>query len=128
MTLRSQLAALERRVGAGDRETISHPQHASAHDDVACAACGALVLAATHKKSWIEAWAPVLDDGDDPTAHVLGAPSGCGSISRDTAEERAPQLGPIQPWDVKDFLRPDRGRAHFTSVQMVAVWLRQFDC
>ena len=66
MTLRSQLAALERRVGAGDRETISHPQHASAHDDVACAACGALVLAATDKKSWIEAWGPVLDDGDDP--------------------------------------------------------------
>jgi hypothetical protein len=66
MTLRSQLAALERRVGAGDRETISHPQHASAHDDVACAACGALVLADTHKKSWIEAWGPALDDGDDP--------------------------------------------------------------
>jgi hypothetical protein len=57
MTLRTQLAALERRVGAGDRETISHPQHASAHDDVACAACGALVLAATDKKSWIEVWA-----------------------------------------------------------------------
>jgi len=66
MTLRSQLAALERRVGAGDRETISHPQHASARDDVACAACGALVLAATHKKSWIEAWGPALHDGDDP--------------------------------------------------------------
>jgi hypothetical protein len=47
MTLRSQLSALERRVGAGDRETISHPQHASAHDDVATAACGALVAAAT---------------------------------------------------------------------------------
>jgi hypothetical protein len=47
MTLRSQLSALERRVGAGDRETISHPQHASAHDDVATAECGALVAAAT---------------------------------------------------------------------------------
>jgi hypothetical protein len=45
MTLRSQLASLERRVGAGDRESVSHPAHASAHDDVACAACGALVLA-----------------------------------------------------------------------------------
>jgi hypothetical protein len=62
MTLRSQLSSLERRVGAGDRETVSHPQHASAHDDVACAACGALVAAATHKKTWMEAWGPALAD------------------------------------------------------------------
>jgi hypothetical protein len=46
VTLRSQLASLERRVGAGDRETVSHPSHASAHDDVACAACGAITVAA----------------------------------------------------------------------------------
>ena len=49
MTLRSQLAALERRVGAGDRETVTHPQHASAHDDVAAAVCGALAAAAKPK-------------------------------------------------------------------------------
>ena len=48
MTLRSQLASLERRVGAGDRESVTHPQHASAHDDVACAACGALAAAAKY--------------------------------------------------------------------------------
>jgi hypothetical protein len=45
VTLRSQLASLERSVGAGDKETVTHPKHASAHDDVACAACGALALA-----------------------------------------------------------------------------------
>jgi len=28
MTLRTQLSGLERRVGAGDREAVSHPQHA----------------------------------------------------------------------------------------------------
>jgi hypothetical protein len=50
MTLRSQLSSLERRVGAGDKETVSHPQHASAHDDVAAAACGALALAASTGK------------------------------------------------------------------------------
>jgi hypothetical protein len=50
MTLRSQLAALERRVGAGDRETVTHPQHANAHDDVACAACGAMAAAAKYGK------------------------------------------------------------------------------
>jgi hypothetical protein len=44
--LRTQLAALERRVGAGDREIVSHPQLASAHDDLATAACGALAAAA----------------------------------------------------------------------------------
>jgi hypothetical protein len=44
--LRTQLAALERRAGAGDREFVSCPQLASAHDDLATAACGALVAAA----------------------------------------------------------------------------------
>jgi hypothetical protein len=44
-TLRNQLSSLERRVG-GDRERVDHPAHASAHDDVSCAACGALVAAA----------------------------------------------------------------------------------
>jgi hypothetical protein len=65
VTLRSQLSALERLVGARDRETVSHPQHASAHDDVATAACGALVLAAT-KVSWFDRWGPALDDPGDP--------------------------------------------------------------
>jgi hypothetical protein len=45
-TLRNQLASLERRVGAADRESIDHPAHASAHDDVACAAAGALMASA----------------------------------------------------------------------------------
>jgi hypothetical protein len=48
-TLRSQLSSLERRVGANDRETVSHPQHASAHDDVSCACCGALAAIAKPK-------------------------------------------------------------------------------
>jgi hypothetical protein len=43
-TLRTQLGALERRPGEG-RETVSHPQHDSAHDDVSCAVCGAIVAA-----------------------------------------------------------------------------------
>jgi hypothetical protein len=58
MTLRGQLSALERRVGAGERETVTHPQHASAHDDVSCAACGALSAAAKYSAypsdlSWV---------------------------------------------------------------------------
>jgi hypothetical protein len=67
MTLRSQLSALERRVGAGDRETVSHPQHASAHDDVSCAACGPLASAAKYAAypsdlSWVS------NSGPDDTA------------------------------------------------------------
>jgi hypothetical protein len=47
ITLRGQLTSLERRVGGvNGKETVTHPQHASAHDDVACAACGAISLAA----------------------------------------------------------------------------------
>jgi hypothetical protein len=63
MTLRTQLSSLERRVGAGDRETVTHAQQASARDDLACAACGALVLAAS-QLSFLERWGPAL--GDDP--------------------------------------------------------------
>ena len=53
-TLRHQLAGLERRVHAGDRESVSHANTQSAHDDVAAAAAGALVLAATrsHYNFW----------------------------------------------------------------------------
>src|SRR5262249_18659053 len=42
-TLRTQLTGLERKVQAGGRETVTHAQVASAHDDVATSACGALV-------------------------------------------------------------------------------------
>jgi hypothetical protein len=42
--LRYQLAGLERRVHAGDRESVSHANVASAHDDVAAAAAGAIFL------------------------------------------------------------------------------------
>jgi hypothetical protein len=44
-TLRMQLAGLERKVQTGGRETVTHAQVASAHDDVATSACGALVVA-----------------------------------------------------------------------------------
>jgi hypothetical protein len=44
-TARNQLASLERRVGAGDRESVSHPQHANAHDDIATAICGVVAMA-----------------------------------------------------------------------------------
>jgi hypothetical protein len=57
-TLRSQLASLERRVGAADRESVSHPQHASAHDDVACAVAGALLLC--KELTYLEQWGPAL--------------------------------------------------------------------
>jgi hypothetical protein len=43
-TLRSQLTSLERQVSAVDRETVSHPQSASAHDDCATAVCGLLSM------------------------------------------------------------------------------------
>jgi hypothetical protein len=43
-TLRTQLGSLERRPGEG-RETVSHPQHDSAHDDLATACAGAVVAA-----------------------------------------------------------------------------------
>jgi hypothetical protein len=65
LTLRNQLSSLERRAGAGDRETVAHAQHASARDDLACAACGALVLAAS-QLSFLERWGAAL--ADEPLA------------------------------------------------------------
>jgi hypothetical protein len=46
--LRQQLAGLERRAQAAGRESVSHARAQSAHDDVAAAACGALVAAEKH--------------------------------------------------------------------------------
>jgi hypothetical protein len=43
-TLRSQLASLERRISLAGHETVSHPQTASAHDDLATSVCGALSM------------------------------------------------------------------------------------
>ncbi|MGO9401733.1 MAG: hypothetical protein ACLP19_28430 [Xanthobacteraceae bacterium] len=56
-TLRSQLSSLERVVTPANKELIRHPQTASAHDDCATAAAGAMVHAASRLKfdaSW--AW------------------------------------------------------------------------
>src|SRR5262249_12092039 len=44
-TLRNQLTSLERTISATDKETVTHPRHGNAHDDVATAVCGALVWA-----------------------------------------------------------------------------------
>jgi hypothetical protein len=57
-TLRQQLTGLERHTHAGDRESVSHAATQSAHDDVAAAAAGAIVLAASRPTydvsgSWI---------------------------------------------------------------------------
>ena len=45
MVLRNQLSNLERTLSPSGHEKVSHPKVASAHDDVATAACGALVVA-----------------------------------------------------------------------------------
>ena len=44
--LAAQLIALERRVARGGKESIDHPAHPGAHDDLANAAAGAITLAA----------------------------------------------------------------------------------
>jgi len=42
---RRSLTSLERTISATDKETVSHPKHGNAHDDVATAVCGAIVWA-----------------------------------------------------------------------------------
>jgi hypothetical protein len=45
-TLRNQLTSLERRISPSGHETVSHPQVASAHDDLATVVCGLLSISA----------------------------------------------------------------------------------
>jgi hypothetical protein len=52
--LRAELTALERRVSATDREYVGHPQHASAHDDIAASACGVLAAISLTKRSFAQ--------------------------------------------------------------------------
>jgi hypothetical protein len=64
--LRQQLASLERHV-SGTRETVSHPNVASAHDDLATAVCGALVaagnrLAFDDSYQWVSGYPLVSSD------------------------------------------------------------------
>jgi hypothetical protein len=66
-TLRRQLTALERSV-TGTRETVSHPNVASAHDDVATAVCGALVVAGTGYVYSLDAFQPGFQDIDTAPA------------------------------------------------------------
>jgi hypothetical protein len=62
-TLRNQLGALERRVGSGDKETVDHPQHASAHDDLAAAVCGAIATVLSASRTEIKFAPPPFIDG-----------------------------------------------------------------
>ena len=49
-----QICSLERRTARGGRDSIDHPQRRGFHDDVANAACGALLLAAGKRSSgWV---------------------------------------------------------------------------
>jgi hypothetical protein len=89
ITLRNQLASLERRVSASDRETVTHPQHASAHDDVACAACGALAVAAKYGSYELPPFVAIAASG----VPLVGGPYGGGDAEAEAAErERAEQF------------------------------------
>jgi hypothetical protein len=82
-TLRRQLTALERSV-TGTRETVSHPNVASAHDDVATAVCGALVAAGSGYVYSLDAFAPDFQDRDvAPTAAAPTAAQAASAVASD---------------------------------------------
>ena len=70
VTLRNQLATLERRVGAGDKENVSHPQHANAHDDIAAAICGVVTMAL--RRARVAAMQPNIHVPPDLSATACG--------------------------------------------------------
>ena len=70
-TLRTQLAGLERRTQVGTRETVTHAAVASAHDDVATAAAGALVFATGASAYSLDGFQPDYVDLDAPDRDKL---------------------------------------------------------
>lgn len=87
-TLRAQLSGLERRVVSG-HEVVGHEQRASAHDDVAAAVCGCLVVAAQAARGLGNisdaAWRTILSDVSkmprgDPIAGVPPRSFGGGTL------------------------------------------------
>jgi hypothetical protein len=78
VTLRGQLAALERKPGSA-KETVGHPNHAGAHDDVSDATCGAIATllrrAALDERIPIVSPAIVRADGSitTPSGRPLGS-------------------------------------------------------
>ena len=65
--LATQLASLERRVTRGSREYVSHP--VGSHDDLATAACGALVLAGAGRDA-MTVWL-MLGGASQEAAHAM---------------------------------------------------------
>jgi hypothetical protein len=86
-TLRHQLSSLERKVGAGDREQVSHPAYANAHDDVSCAACGALALCAKYGNYELPGFFGVCPDGT-----AFTSPSYADAQGDEAAAERQQEL------------------------------------
>jgi hypothetical protein len=84
--LRAQLAGLERRVHCGDRESVSHAATASAHDDVACSACGAIVLAAS--RPTYNLWGAFPDEETDPVVARLFGREPSRAEARDESYRR----------------------------------------
>lgn len=66
-TLRAQVCALEHYIPPGGHEVVRHPQIASAHDDCATAAAGAMV-AAGDRLAFLSDYSWVSDDKPEPAA------------------------------------------------------------
>ena len=71
-TLRSQLVGLERQVHANARESVTHA-NMRAHDDLSCAAAGALVVAGGRPR-YDASFAGWTDDFDVRLPEILGHP------------------------------------------------------
>jgi hypothetical protein len=105
----NQLAALERRTGRTGRDTVDHPPRG--RDDVANAACGALVLASGRGQSW---HLPVFGYRTDGTETVLIGGSGGSAVPTDEYyETRCPGCGTSMTGTAAEILR--RIRFHWSD-------------
>jgi hypothetical protein len=104
-TLRNQLTSLERTVGTGDRETVSHPKHGGAHDDVATAICGAITVAL--RAARVPEFKPVLPVVVGVPRYIPGSDefTGRGAPVSPSAPAASYDYNREQSW--KSFVNPD---------------------
>jgi hypothetical protein len=69
-----QLASLERRTSTIGKDSVSHPDHKNARDDLANAACAALVLASAGSRSW-DITPELLAAAKTPSRSMWGRPA-----------------------------------------------------
>jgi hypothetical protein len=97
--LRRQLTGLERRTHAEGRESVDHGRSASAHDDVANVACGALLTAFTMANLKVPmAWPVIIVNGEELVTSAAPVEVETGRARANAVKPPQHYLRQAAPW------------------------------